>query len=109
MSNKYPSYDGWHKDGSYSCWACSGEYAHFDYRPFGVDRYMGSNVEGYNIGVCSEPKRYDIEQMTEIIHKIVTEMGNDFRVNDITYIGTYPFNDAYDRVSSDVWVARLTE
>ena len=106
MNDKYPSQDGWKKDGSYACWD-KYEYVHFDYRPSGIDGYMGSTIKGFNIGVCSNPVPHIKEQMPAIIHKIVAEMGNDFKAEDITYVGTYPFNDEYGRISSDVWVARL--
>lgn len=106
MSSKYCSDDGWKKDGSYTCWD-KYEYIHFDYRPFGVDGYMGSTVSGYNIGVCSAPYQGVRERIKDTICNIVAGMGTGFGVEDITYIGTYPFNDPYGRISSDVWVARL--
>lgn len=84
-----------------------GEYWHFYYRPEGNDNFMGCGLDGYTIGVACKPNEFDADAMKEIILDCIKTIDESCKIADFKYAGTYPFNDAYGRISSDIWVANI--
>lgn len=79
----------------------------FYYRPAGMDNFMGSDIKGYVCGIACMPGYYTKEEMEKIIDKHLKMENENFNIADLTYVGTYPFNDKYGTISSDVWVANI--